>query len=92
MKRVTLKGITPNYPIEDSIKSVLWFIGTDIKKERFDDSKFEWRNTGAKIVDRYNIKSGDVIVFEISDSNAEKYLSTIIGRWNKRMVKIEEVA
>ena len=91
MKKVTIKGISPNYPVEGSIESVIWFIGTDFKKERFDDSKYERRVTGARIISRHTTEKGDTVIFEISDQNAEIFLPVILKGWNKRNVKIEEV-
>lgn len=90
MKKVTVRGITPGYPIERAIEHMRWFTGKS-RKEMFDDNKYEIRTTGAEIIDRIGDKGGDTIVFEISDENAEIYLNSILKGFNKRRVKVEEI-
>lgn len=83
MKRVTVRNITHNYPAEESIKKVLYFIGKTFG-DRWNDNMYEIRSTGANIISKISAENkdgGDTIVFEISDLNAEKYLDIILDGW-----------
>lgn len=91
MKIVKIGGIAKGYSVEHlGIERMLVFHGSG-KKDRFDDTKYEYESTGAKITSVEDTEIDRRVTFEISDENAEKWLPSILKSFNKRYIKITEV-
>lgn len=72
---VSIKDIAHGYPVRLGIEEVL--------------VDGEYQKTGARITEvRGNYHDGDVVTFEISKSDAEKWLPTILEGWDTDNVTI----